>query len=109
MSSLRSIMKLSLVLKDVKSLKKSLMLNEIKGVVNSGQDHIQLNFQLVKRNYRKESLSSEENHQLQKADENVMVHPQQASEFGSFSSVVLALKSMIQGVIESPSVTKMNH
>ena len=34
----------------IKSLKKSLMLNGIKGVVTSGQDPTQLSFQLVKRN-----------------------------------------------------------
>lgn len=38
------------LLKEIKSLKKTLMLNGIKEVVTSGQDPAQLSFQVVKKN-----------------------------------------------------------
>ena len=43
-------MEISPMFKEINRLKKSLMLNGIKGVVTSGQDPTQLSFQLVKRN-----------------------------------------------------------
>lgn len=44
---------LSLVLKELKSLKKNLMLHQRKRVVTSGQDPTQLSFQLGKRNFKR--------------------------------------------------------
>lgn len=41
------------MLREIKCLKKCLMLNKIKGLVTSGKDPTQLNFQIVKRNWRK--------------------------------------------------------
>jgi hypothetical protein len=43
-------MELNLLLEEIKSLKKSLILNEIKGVVISEQDPTQINFHVVKSN-----------------------------------------------------------
>jgi len=45
-------MGLNPVFKEINRLKKNLMLNAIKGVMNSGQKPTQLSFQLVKRNER---------------------------------------------------------
>ena len=66
-------------------MKKSLILNEIKGLVTSGQ----------------ERLNSGENYQQQKSDANVVgrgakSHPPHAVELGSFGQVTLALESSMQ-------------
>lgn len=45
-----SIIELIPVLKEIESLKKSLILNRIAGVVSSGQDSMQMSFHLVKKN-----------------------------------------------------------
>lgn len=54
------------MLKEIKSLKKSLMLNEIKKLVTSRQDPTQLGYE----NELKESLNSKENYQQWKAFDN---------------------------------------
>lgn len=46
----RNIMALSPVIREIKSLMRSLMLSAIKGTMSSAQDHTQLSFQPVKRN-----------------------------------------------------------
>jgi hypothetical protein len=38
-----------------------------------------------------------------------MFQSQKAAELGSFSHTVLALESMIEGVMELPSTTKKSH
>lgn len=48
--ALGSIIEQSPVLKEIKRLKRNLILNGIQGVVTSEQDHTQLSFQFLKRN-----------------------------------------------------------
>jgi hypothetical protein len=93
-------MGLSAVLKEMKSLKHSLMLNRIKGVLAPGKIPTQLSFQLV------------ESHRKQKTGKNVFeqrdkFQPQKAEELGSFGHNGLALKSKIkERGMESPSKAK---
>jgi hypothetical protein len=49
-------MSISPVLKEIKYLKKSLMLNGVKGVVTSGQDLIQPIFQFVRKNLKRKKF-----------------------------------------------------
>jgi hypothetical protein len=51
--ALGSRMELNSMFKEIRRLEKSLVLHGIKGVVTSGKDTVQLNFQLIKRNFEK--------------------------------------------------------
>lgn len=89
----KNVMEVSPVLKEMKSLKKSLMLTGTKGMGTSGQECTQLNFQLVEGKLKK-NLSSEGSHQQQKAVASVIEG--KVAELGRFGHMVLALKLKIQ-------------
>ena len=94
------------MLNEIKNVKKSLILNGMKGAEASGKDSSQLSFQTVKTNlkdgYKMKEIIRYRKLKTVYLKECVMFQPKQAANFGSFGHVVLALETRIEeGAVES--------